>query len=136
MKEGQDRKYEKLIISLVNYLKNFGGARFTDAEFYEDGRIKDYPAIELIAEQKFKDGLDHHINSNLNEEKGGHRAYLRFIALAEEKNGKFLYLAEVIPQDNVPLREVKDVFKNYLRSLPRTLDDFRQKHYANPCRQR
>ncbi len=87
----------------------------------------DYAGIELITDSIIADNLKEHINTELNKENGIY-AHIRFLEWGTEKNGKYKYVAEIIPNKNVKPTDYETVTKDYFKRLPKVIKNFTMKN--------
>lgn len=117
---------ENQVKRLVGYLNYFGRAKFHNFNF-DDDRV-DFATIEIIMDDKLRDGLEKEINRLLCIENGSN-AYMRFIALERlTSEGKYKYAAEIVPHDFVPRHLWAEVSEEYLRRLPKVISNYRHKN--------
>jgi hypothetical protein len=115
---------------LINYLTNFGRAKFYPVIFHKRGI--DYATIELETASELAEGLEREINSELTEQ-NGIRAYMRFIAhsdLGLDRKGRnwHRYMAEVVPYElGINEEELLEISKEYLHQLPKVIRNYRKK---------
>lgn len=114
---------------LLGYLNMLGAARFRAADF-SNAQFPQYAIIELDAKGEVVERLGAFIGTELSEN-NGQDAYLRFLAVSDLGNGRFLYFGEVVVREHIAgEREKHEATERYLASLPRAIRNFRLKGRA------
>lgn len=83
--------------------------------------------IEMVADKKLADGLETEINSHLRTD-AGYQAFIRFIDIHEERAGKFIYAAEIIPYDFVPRQQWAEATEQALSRVLSIIRSYKMKH--------
>ena len=120
---------DECVRKLLEYLSHFGQAKFLKPDFTNPKTI-DFAGIELITTEPIAKGLVSEINSHLTIECGS-RAFLRYITYSEIKDGRYKYVAEILPYSFVHRKDWMSVTEDVLRILPRIIRNYRMK---NPSR--
>tara|TARA_Y100000310_G_C20562002_1_gene753521 strand:+ start:436 stop:825 length:390 start_codon:yes stop_codon:yes gene_type:complete len=116
---------------LLNYLSNFGFAKYRDYEFSNPEKF-DFAGIEFIATEKITNGLLNEINSKLTIE-AGYPAQLVSTIWGELEDEKFKYMVEIRPNPEVPRKEWEEITERTLASLPKIIKNYIMK---NPSKNR
>jgi len=113
----------------LGFLQRLGTVKYYNYDF--TGERPDYASIEIHTTRKIAEHLEASINSNLNRE-NGFEARIRFIDRKEDgKGGRFEYVAEIVPYEEVRRERWKEVTDHFLHSLPKTIRNFL---ITNDCR--
>lgn len=124
-----DENISKSARKTLGFLQRLGQVKYYNYDFTEEG--PNYASIEIHTTRKIAEHLETEINRQLCRE-NGFEAFIRFIDRKEDdKKGRFEYVAEIVPYDNVDKGRLQEVTDYYLQSLPRTIRDFLIK---NDCR--
>jgi hypothetical protein len=109
-------------------------AEFSSYDFSGEGL--NYATISFISKEGLKGNLEEWIGCRLNPEMTGVRASLRFIQYHESRDGRFWYVAEVVPLEGVERREWDVVTEDFLHRLVPVLKSFWKVHYSRDKRER
>ena len=126
---GKDKSYDPS--RLLRYLQVFGAVHFDDYRV-ENGEVW-WACITLETRKFIVKDLEKFISDKMSDE-GGYSASLEFIEESDLGNGRFKYMAEIVPDKKIRQDEARrESIYHFLHSLPRFIRDFRQK---NPARER
>ena len=116
------KRLEKSLRRLKSVLPE--GMHFEYEEYdFSDGR-PDYATLNLISSQELEYDLEEAIRTSLGEVNSGVRADMRIIDRHESGDGKHVYVAEIVPLEDVLKEDWASVTEDYLHRLPKALKEF------------